>query len=125
MSMGRIASPSGDTPSALGMDPKPRLAAKAVAGETHGVYAHAMKVLNRRIRRLEDRFGSAGGPSFLVVKSCVHLRLDSDTCVEILSECGFVAARGLVIVDLCKVPKGLTANETETYLRKHGAELCK
>jgi hypothetical protein len=79
----------------------------------------------RRVRQLEDRLGSAGGPSFLVVTSCVTLRLDPDTCVRILRECGFMATRGVVIVDLCKVPKGLNAGETESYLREKGADLCR
>ena len=61
--------------------------------------------------------GLAGGPSFLVVKSCVHSRVDSDSRVEILRESGLVGTRGVVIVDLCKVPKGLNARETERYLR--------
>jgi hypothetical protein len=78
----------------------------------------------RRIRQLEGRLGSAGGPSFLVVTSCVTLGHDKDRCVEILRECGFVATRGIVIVDLCKIPKGLNKDEIETYLREYGAELC-
>ena len=82
------------------------------------------KAIIRRIRHLEDRFGSAGGMSILVVTSWVTLALDSDRCVEILRECGFLATRGIVIVDLCKIPKGLNRDEIETYLREHGAELC-
>ena len=83
--------------------------------------------VNRSISRLEDRFWSAGGPSFLVVTSCVTLALDKDTCVEILRECGFVPSRGIggiVVVSLCKVPDGLNAAEIETYLRENGADLC-
>jgi hypothetical protein len=85
------------------------------------------KAVARRIRRLEDRYGSASGPSFLVVTSCVTLALDKDTCVEILRECGFVPSRGIggiVVVSLCKIPDGLNAAEIEMYLRKNGAELC-
>jgi hypothetical protein len=81
----------------------------------------------RRIRQLEDRFGSAGGPSFLVVTSCVTLRLDPDTCVRILRECGFVppdGTGGIVVVHLNKIPDGLNQDEIEKYLREHGAELC-
>jgi hypothetical protein len=83
--------------------------------------------VTRRIRGLEDRFGSASGPSFLVVTACVTLALDKDICVRILRDCGFVppdGTGGIVVVNLSKIPDGLTANEIETYLREHGAELC-
>jgi hypothetical protein len=86
-----------------------------------------MNAVSRRIRQLEDRFGSAGGKSILVVTSCVTLALDKDTCVEILRECGFVPSRGtggIVVVSLCKIPDGLNKDEIKTYLREHGAELC-
>ncbi len=78
----------------------------------------------RRIRQLEDRFGVSGGTSFLVVIRSVILALDKDTCIEILRECGFVATRGIVIVDLHKIPNGLNKDEIERYLRDHGADLC-
>jgi hypothetical protein len=66
----------------------------------------------------------ANGPSFVVVASCVTLALDSDTCLAILKECGFVPTSGIRVVNLCKIPPGLNADEIETYLRKNGAELC-
>ena len=81
------------------------------------------KAMARRLQLLEDRLG-ASGVSILVVTSCVTLGHDKDRCVEILRECGFVATRGVVIVDLCKIPKGLNKDEIERYLREHGAELC-
>jgi hypothetical protein len=83
-----------------------------------------MKTVARRIRRLEDRFGSAHGPSILVVTSCVTLAFDSDTCVTILKECGFVPTFGIRLINLCKIPDGLKKDEIETYLREHGAQLC-
>jgi hypothetical protein len=98
---------------------------KAAPHRANGASVFMIKAVARRIRRLEDRFGSASGPSGLVVVSCVTLALDSDRCVEILRECGFVGTRGIVIVDLCKVPKGLNKDEIETYLREHGAEVCR
>jgi len=66
----------------------------------------------------------ASGVSILVVTSCATLGHDKDRCVEILRERGFLATRGVVIVDLCKIPKGLNKDEIERYLRDHGAELC-
>lgn len=56
------------------------------------------KAVAMRISKLEDRFGSAGGPSFVVVTACVTLPLDADTCMRILRECGYVATRGIVLV---------------------------
>jgi hypothetical protein len=82
------------------------------------------KAITRRIRRLEDRFGSASGKAFLVVTSCVTLALEADTCVQILRECGFVPTGGIGVVNLCKIPDGLNAEEIKLHLRKHGAELC-
>ena len=88
-----------------------------------------MKTVARRIRRLEDRFGSASVKGLLVVASRVGLALDADTCVQILRECGFVPTGsmptgGIAVVNLLKIPDGLNADETERYLRKNGAELC-
>jgi hypothetical protein len=83
-----------------------------------------MKTTARRIRRLEDRFQSAGDAGLLLVMSSVTLELDSEDCVRILQECGYLAPSGPRFVDLLKIPDGLNADETERYLRKHGAELC-
>ena len=69
--------------------------AKGAPHGPNGVYVFAMKGVFRRIRRLEDRFASAGEKGLLVVTSCVTLALDKDTCVEILRECGFVPSRGI------------------------------
>jgi hypothetical protein len=83
-----------------------------------------MKAITRRIDRLENWLGPADGRAFLVVTTGVGLALDADHCVEILREHGFVATSGFVVVDLLKIPRGLSAKETDTYLRKNGADLC-
>jgi hypothetical protein len=83
-----------------------------------------MKAISRRIDRLENQIGPADGRAFLVVITGVGLALDADHCVEILKGHGFVAASGFVVIDLLKTPRGLSAKETETYLRKNGAVLC-
>ena len=82
-----------------------------------------MRAVDRRIARLEHQLEGAAGKGILVVVSSVGLHLDEDTCVAILSECGFLN-RGVCIVDLDRVPDGLNAQETETFLRKRGAEIC-
>ena len=81
------------------------------------------KAVAMRISKLEDRFGSAGGPSFVVVTSCVTLKLDPDTCMQILRDCGFVPTSGIRVVNLRKIPDGLNADEIAKYLREHGSEL--
>ena len=53
------------------------------------------------------------------------LALDTDSCVGILRECGFLPARRWVVVDLGKIPDGLNAKETERFLRENGAETCR
>jgi hypothetical protein len=83
-----------------------------------------MKAVAKRIQRLENRLGPPGARVFIAVVTGIGLALDADTCVEILRECGFVATSGFVVLDLLKLPRGLNALETETYLREHGAELC-
>jgi hypothetical protein len=53
------------------------------------------------------------------------MALDTDRCVEILGECGFVrTGPGMLLLDLLNVPHGLNARELERYLREHGAEIC-
>jgi len=59
------------------------------------------------------------------VTAGVTLALDADTCVEILRECGFVPTFGFSVVNLCTIPDGLSAYETERYLREHGEKLCR
>jgi hypothetical protein len=56
--------------------------------------------------------------------SAVTLELDSEDCVRILQECGYLAPIGPRFVDLLKIPDGLNAEETETYLREHGDMLA-
>jgi hypothetical protein len=82
----------------------------------------------RRIRRLEDQFGSADQPRrcilLMVCKAGWGLALDQDTCLQILGECGFLPTGPIGLVDLCNTPDGLTAAETERFLRDNAAEIC-
>jgi hypothetical protein len=88
-----------------------------------GCQRTAMKAVARRIRRLENQLGPAGGRVFIAVTAFVTLALDADTCVEILRESGFLPTRGFSVVGLYKIPAGLNAAQIKLYLREHGAEL--
>ena len=84
-----------------------------------------MKTIDRRIRKLEDRFGLADGkPPLLIVVSLAakKLALDEDRCVQILRECGHLPTGAVGLVNLGKIPRGLDAKETERFLRERGAE---
>ncbi|HTZ73614.1 MAG TPA: hypothetical protein VMB47_06820 [Candidatus Aquilonibacter sp.] len=87
----------------------------------------AMKTIQRRLRRIEDRF-LQGRPSGLrIVVTGVTRRPipDNDTCVKILEECGYLRdTGGISMVRLIDIPDGLDAKETERFLRERGAELC-
>jgi len=50
--------------------------------------------------------------------------LDDDTCLQILREGGFPPANAVSTVDLCEIPGGLSAKETERFVRENGAKIC-
>src|SRR5258707_1137124 len=82
--------------------------------------------INRRIRKLEDRYGLADGkPQLLLVVTLAGrvLALDQDRCIQILRECGLLPTGPVGVVNLGHIPEGLNAEELERYLRKHGAAL--
>ena len=87
----------------------------------------AMRTIQRRIRRVEDRFlqGKSQGVRLVIRAAAVRLALDVDTCVKILEECGYLRdTGGASVVRLYDIPDGLGAKETERFLRERGAELC-
>ena len=82
-----------------------------------------MKIVERRLDRLEDRLAPQGKKQFLIVLTDARqkLALDSSRCVQILREAGYLDATSVICcVDLGKVPDGLDAAELERYLREHG-----
>ena len=85
-----------------------------------------MKTINRRIRKLEDRFWPADGKPpllFVVCKAGWGLAQDQDKCLQILGECGFLpTGPGFGIVNLLDVPDCLNAQDLERFLREHGAQ---
>lgn len=85
-----------------------------------------MKSVERRLGRLEVKLGIATNrPGIVVVMSDVIGRgLDDDTCLQILGEGGFPRAGAVGMVDLCEIPGGLSAKETEIFIRENGAKIC-
>jgi hypothetical protein len=53
-----------------------------------------------------------------------ELALDTDRCVEILSECEFVLTGPTLLLDFLRVPDGLNAAQLERHLREHALEIC-
>ena len=62
-----------------------------------------MKAIAKRLRRLEDEFGSEDGKRRLTLVVCPAgwtMALDTDRSVEILGECGFVrTGPGMLLLD--------------------------
>ena len=85
-----------------------------------------MKTIDRRIRRLQDKFCPENGQQRLWFTSLTssELALDLDRCAEILDECGFLPKGRFCVVNLCGISDGLDAKELEKFLRKNGAQTC-
>jgi hypothetical protein len=86
-----------------------------------------MKSIDGRLRKLEDRFGIAENkPRYVVTLDGAGSKraLSNDNCIQILDEAGFLHTGGFGLVDLTKIPNGLSAKETERFLRENGAQLC-
>jgi len=86
-----------------------------------------MKTILKRVGRLEDRFGSANGKPqvlFIIHSAGWGLALDGDTCLQILRDTRSLSTGPTGLVNLCEVPDGLNADETQRFLREHAAEIC-
>jgi hypothetical protein len=87
-----------------------------------------MRGVTRRIARLERDFGTVDGRPrirLIVGRADREPALDQDRCIEILDECGHLpTGPEICLVVLGNIPEGLSAAETERYLREHGADLC-
>src|SRR5882757_3175386 len=84
-----------------------------------------MKAINSRIRRLQQQLCPDGGAEqrlWVAVIFGRELALDSDRCVDILRESGFLPTGRFGIVSLCGIPDGLNAKELEKYLRTNGTQ---
>jgi hypothetical protein len=47
-----------------------------------------------------------------------------DTCLKILDDCGYLPNAPIALVRVGDIPDGMSAAETERYLRDNGASLC-
>jgi len=85
-----------------------------------------MRRLDGRISKLENRFGiEKYKPRFIIVMDGGSRRaLSDDRCIQILDEAGFLHTSGFGGVNLIDIPDGLSAKETETFLRESGAQIC-
>jgi len=85
-----------------------------------------MNSIDRRLGKLEDGLGIGRNRTrlVLVMSDAGRRGLDDDTCLRILREGGFPAASAVAIVDLCEIPVGLNATETEKFVRENGAHIC-
>jgi hypothetical protein len=81
----------------------------------------AMKRVERRLDRLEDRLAPQGRNQLLIVVTDARqkLALDSGRCVQILRDAGHLDTTSCV-VDLGYIPDGLNAAELDRYLRAGG-----
>ena len=85
-----------------------------------------MKSIQGRLNKLEHRFGIADDRERFVVildGAGSTRALSDDRCIQILDEAGLLHTGGFGVVDLTQIPNGLSAKETERFLRESGAEL--
>jgi hypothetical protein len=83
--------------------------------------------LRRRIENLEQHSGVNDGDGLQVLLMCAgqEFALDSDRCVEILRECGYLRSGAPVsLLYFFDAPDDLDAKQLERYLREHGGEIC-
>ena len=84
-----------------------------------------MRTIGSRLDQLERRFGVVQEPGLRMLVCAGGLALSGDRCFEILEECGFITQKApMLVINLVDIPRGLNAEETERYLREHGAEIC-
>jgi hypothetical protein len=84
-----------------------------------------VKIIDRRLRKLESQFGFVDEKKRILLVVCNAgwgLALDQDRCIEVLGERGFLPTGPIGVVNLLDIPEGLNAEETERFLRENGAE---
>jgi len=82
-----------------------------------------MKTVDRRLCKLEDQYGTGNRNPRLLLVACNAgwgLALDSDTCIKILGECGFLPTGPVGLVNFLDIPEGLNAAQAERFLRESG-----
>ena len=85
-----------------------------------------MKNFEGRLSKLEHRVGIGGGAArYLVILTDRDLEpTEEDAYIRILAESKFLPTTGVGMVDFTVIPRGLSANETERFVRENGAEIC-
>ena len=90
-----------------------------------------MRALDSRLSKLEQRFGIARTtPRYLIIMlhrfddPALGLGPAGEAYIKILDEAGFLPTAGFGIVDLDRIPRGLSAKEAERFVRENGAEIC-
>ncbi len=89
-----------------------------------------MRAVDSRLSKLEQRFGIARTtPRYLII---LNHRFDDpelgpaeNTYIKFLDEAGFLPTAGFGMVDLNRIPRGLSAKEAERFVREHDAEICR
>ena len=85
-----------------------------------------MKSIHGRLSKLEHRFGIADDRDrFIVILAGAgsERAISDDRCIQILDEAGLLHSSGFGVVDLTLIPNGLSAKETERFLRESGIQL--
>jgi hypothetical protein len=83
-----------------------------------------MKIIDNRLRKLEDRFGTGDGkPRILLVVCHAGSQHDSDWQIDILEKHGLLPTEPVGLVCLAGMPRGLKEWQAESYLRENGASL--
>jgi hypothetical protein len=86
-----------------------------------------MRTALRRIAKLEEQFGTreSGPQHLLVIRRLDRIpALDSDACIEILRKYRHLPRHGCGVVRLENIPAGMGADQTRSFLRDHGADVC-
>jgi hypothetical protein len=100
-----------------------------------------MRNLTSRIEKLERRTEASQDDGILMIVDgmpparmthdeiidfkSLHRGLSKERCIEILKECGHLrTGPWLSLVALYRVPRGLSPEETERFLRERGSEVC-
>jgi hypothetical protein len=82
-----------------------------------------MTTITRRLRKLEDQFGTGNRTPRLLLVACKAgwgLALDVDACLQILDECRSLPTGPVGLVNLLSIPESLNADQTESFLRENG-----
>jgi hypothetical protein len=98
-----------------------------------------MRNLTHRIEQLERRTEASQKEGMLVVIDTmpparmtsdeiidvnkIRRGLSNDRCIEILRDCGYFLGADVSVVELGRIPRGLSAEDTERFLREHGGEV--